>query len=102
VVCEGPTCSERAGGRSLRDGICRTLAAHGWTERVEVTSQICFGDCWHAPNVMVRPVGGQGRVVPRLATGGPAGARAVPLGGVIAAEVGLLVARFLGQDGPAE
>jgi hypothetical protein len=60
VVCEGPTCSDRAGGPSLRAGLCRYLEAQGLAERVHVERTICFGECGRAPNLLVCPVTGDG------------------------------------------
>lgn len=53
LVCLGPTCGDRRGGRALHDHLVARLAERGLSGKVGVEREMCLGRCVHGPNVLV-------------------------------------------------
>jgi (2Fe-2S) ferredoxin len=54
IVCRGPECGERKQSRHLHSRLLRLVDELGYSNRVEIGWQSCFGRCKSGPNIMIR------------------------------------------------
>jgi len=55
-VCRGPECGDRRGSKAIYEAFRAALEARGFSPRVDLGWQSCFGRCSQGPNLLVREV----------------------------------------------